>query len=431
MSFFDSILWPIMVAVAWVMVQFHSLLTTLGLSADSGASWVLSIVGLVIVIRIVLIPLFVKQIKASRGLQLIQPQMQKLQAKYKGKTDPASRQAMQQEMMALYRDAGTNPFASCLPILAQSPVFFALFRVLYSLPDIANGTMAGRTSIGPLTPELATSAEQSTLFGAPLSSTFMRAAEFPAPLSVRIVSIVLIVLMSVTTFMTQRQLTMKNMPAAALDNPMARQQRMLMYILPLIFAVTGVNFPIGVLIYWFTTNLWTMGQQFYVIRRMPTPGSAAEAALRARRARRALRRGRPLPEEEAVTDESAGPRSGGQREQPRRKDRQRPAPGAAPGAAGQVQPGAGSQAPRPKRPRPPAPGTAGGARSTGAPGGARGARSAGEAGGKPRPRPSSGQQRGQSNTRSTGAQGPSPRGKGKAGPRSAPPSTTPDTPSEG
>ena len=329
MSFFDSILWPIMVAVSWIMVQFHSLLTAMGLDTDSGASWVLSIVGLVIIMRIVLIPLFVKQIKASRGMQVIQPEIKKLQAKYKGKTDPASRQAMQAEMMALYREAGTNPFASCLPILAQSPIFFALFRTLYSLPQIADGTYV-RDSIGPLTQELAASAEQSTLFGAPLSSTFIRAGEYPEIAgNIRAVTIVLIILMSVTTFTTMRQLTMKNMPDSALDNPVARQQRVLMYVLPGIFAVTGVNFPIGVLLYWLTTNLWSMGQQFVVIRRMPTPGSAADAAFQERRAKRAARRGRPIGDGEPTSPAEEAPPAqekpaGGQRAQPRRKDRSRP-----------------------------------------------------------------------------------------------------------
>jgi len=334
-----SLLWPIMVVVAWIMVAFHAGLTALGLGTDSGGAWVGSIVGLVIVMRIVLIPLFVKQIKASRGLQLIQPQMQKLQAKYKGKTDPASRQAMQQEMMALYREAGTNPFASCLPILAQSPIFFALFQVLIALPALAAGTYAEgtRDSIGPLTQELAASAESSTLFGAPLSATFMQADQYgDAAMNVRIVTVILIILMSVTTFTTQRQLTMKNMPAAALDNPMARQQKMLMYILPVIFAVSGINFPIGVLIYWFTTNLWSMGQQFYVIRRMPAPGSEAEAALRARKAKRTARRGKPVEIEDSPAETETKP-AGGQRVQPVRKDRQRPARptqgGAAAGAA--------------------------------------------------------------------------------------------------
>src|SRR5690554_2318807 len=113
MGWFDTILYPIMVAVAWIMVRVHDLLVLLGMPEGSGLAWILSIVGLVIVIRIVLIPLFFKQIKAARGMQLVQPEMQKLQKKYKNKTDPASRQKMQQEMMALYREHGTNPFASC------------------------------------------------------------------------------------------------------------------------------------------------------------------------------------------------------------------------------------------------------------------------------------------------------------------------------
>ncbi len=103
--------------------------------------------------RILLIPLFFKQIKASRGMQLVQPEMQALQKKYKGKTDPpASREAMSREMMELYRKHGTNPFASCLPILLQSPIFFALFRVLYELPSLASGTYARAESIGPPSP---------------------------------------------------------------------------------------------------------------------------------------------------------------------------------------------------------------------------------------------------------------------------------------
>src|SRR3954471_14622015 len=128
-----QLLYPLEYAVAWIMVNFHSLLTGIGLPSASGYTWALSIVGLVIVIRIVLIPLFVKQIKASRGLQLIQPEIQKIQKKYKGKTDQASRQAMTQETMALYQESATNPFASCLPILLQSPVFFALYRVLRNI----------------------------------------------------------------------------------------------------------------------------------------------------------------------------------------------------------------------------------------------------------------------------------------------------------
>ena len=318
MSWFDTILTPIMWVVAWIMVHAHQAFVALGMNT-SGWSWILSIVVLVIVIRIVLIPLFVRQIRASRGMQIVQPEIQKLQKKYKGKTDPASRQAMQQEMMAIYRGAGTNPFASCLPILAQSPIFFALFRVLYQLPQIASGD---RGPIGPLTAELAAEAEGSKLFGAPLSSFFLMEG---ATAQVRIVTVILILAMSATQFFTQRQLTMKNMPASALDNPMARQQKMLMYIFPVIFAVTGVNFPIGVLIYWVTTNLWSMGQQFYVIRNNPAPGSEAEQMMLARKAKKAARRGTTLEDESAaggstlLEDEPVAPR--GQRQQPVGKDR--------------------------------------------------------------------------------------------------------------
>lgn len=325
MSWFDGLLYPIMVAVAWIMVQFHSLFDLLGLDPAGGLAWGLSIVGLVIVMRIILIPLFFKQIKASRGMQLLAPDMKKIQAKYKGKTDPASREAMSRETMELYRKHGTNPFSSCLPILAQSPIFFALFRVLNSLPALASGDY-NRPNLGPLTQDVAAQAEQATVFGAPLSATFMNADQFgDAAVHVRIVTIVLVVAMSATTFLTQRQLTMKNMPPAALEGPMAQQQKMLMYVFPLIFAFSGVNFPIGVLIYWTTTNLWSMGQQFYTIRRMPAPGSQAEKALKARQAKKAAHKGLTIEESEALTIEEQRPV--GQRQQPVGKARAKKRPG--------------------------------------------------------------------------------------------------------
>ena len=330
---------PLEIAVAWIMVTFHTGLTAIGMPATSGWTWALSIVGLVIVIRILLIPLFVKQIKASRGMQLIQPEMRKIQQKYKGKTDPASRKAMQEETMGLYRKSGTNPFASCLPILLQSPVFFALFRVLNGLAKIASGD---DRPIGPMTREVAGQAESSTLFGAQLSSTFLGSDD----LSVKVLTVVLIILMSGSTFTTQRQLMMKNMPAAALDNPFAQQQKILLYALPVIFAVSGVNFPIGVLIYWLTTNLWSMAQQFYVIRRMPAPGSLAEKALQERR----IKRGKALPEPgpgagagstNGVRPESEAPKP--QRQQPKKQSRSQRGGGKRPPGGAQGRPRPGSQ----------------------------------------------------------------------------------------
>jgi YidC/Oxa1 family membrane protein insertase len=324
---FQSLIYPFEWLVSWILWGWHSVFTAIGIPSDSGVAWTLSIVGLVVVMRAAMIPLFVKQIHASRRMQLIQPEMQKIQAKYKGKSDPDSRQAMTQETMDLYKRTGTNPFSSCLPILVQSPFFFGLFRVLNGLKRISDGTLA---PIGPISRKLAGEAEASTFFGAQLSDKFLGSGD----LTVQIVTIVLIVLMSASTFTTQRQLMMKNMPASALDNPFAKQQKMLLYLMPLFFAISGVNFPIGVLLYWLTTNVWSMCQQFYVIRRMPAPGSPAEKAMQERRAKR----GKPVEEfrvkglDQAPAAEEPKP-TGGQRQQPSRKKKKstqgkpKPSPG--------------------------------------------------------------------------------------------------------
>lgn len=328
---FNTIIGPIEWLVAWIMYGFHQVFTTIGMDPASGWTWALSIVGLVVVMRAAMIPLFVKQIMASRKMQMIQPELQKIQKKYKGKSDPESRQAMTQETMELYKKEGTNPFSSCLPILVQSPFFFGLFRVLNGMDEVA----AGGKAIGPITQSVAEQFEQATIFGASLSATFLGSDS----LSVKIVTSVLIVLMSATTFLTQRQLMTKNMPASALDNPFAKQQKLLLYVLPIVFAVSGVNFPIGVLIYWFTTNVWSMCQQFYVIRRMPAPGSAAEKAYHAR----LERKGKPIPgvdaakakaDAEAAEVAAEQARQSGQRQQPTSKKRKKNKP-AGPRPAGQ------------------------------------------------------------------------------------------------
>ena len=323
----DTILWPLKVAVAWVMVYIHKFLVLIGLSDGPGVAWVLSIIGLTIFVRILIMPLFVRQIRASRGMQLMQPELQALQAKYKGKKDAASKQRQQEEMMALYRKHGTNPFASCFPILIQMPIFFALFRVLANLQAIAEGTYEGRDSIGPLTADLANQVQHSTVFGASLSSSFMNPSDISSALTVKIVTVIMIIAMSATQWYTMAQLSMKNMPESSKnsDNPMMRSQRMMMTIMPLFFTFTGVQFQIGVLIYWVTSNLWTMGQQFYTISRMAAPGSEAEKKFRARENAKRARKGLPsLEEEERAKAEAEGKVStSGQRAQPVRKDRQK------------------------------------------------------------------------------------------------------------
>ena len=326
----DTILWPLKVAVAWVMVRIHDFLVLIGMGKGPGTAWVLSIVGLTILMRLLIMPLFVRQIRASRGMQLMQPELKAIQDKYKGKKDQASRQRMQEEMMALYRKHGTNPFSSCFPILLQMPVFFALFRVLANLQSVAEGTYAGHDSIGPLTAALAEEVQKSTVFGASLSSSFMNASDS----ATKIVTVVMIVMMSVTQWYTMAQLSTKNMPESAKtsDNPMMRSQKIMMTVMPIFFAFTGIQFQIGVLVYWVTTNLWTMGQQFFTIRNMPAPGSEAEKKYRARINAKRARRGQPsLGEEEAAkraAEAAERGQVGGQRVQPVRKSRQRRGPSA-------------------------------------------------------------------------------------------------------
>ena len=338
----DTILWPLMVAVAWVMVYIHKFLVLIGVGKPDapGVAWVLSIIGLTVFVRILIMPLFVKQIRASRGMQLMQPELQALQAKYKGKKDPASRQRQQEEMMALYRKHGTNPFSSCMPILIQMPIFFALFRVLANLGKVADSSgYGGHSAIGPLTADLADQVQNSTVFGASLSSSFMNPdLDISSGLTVKIVTVIMIIAMSVTQWYTMAQLSMKNMPESSKnsDNPMMRSQRMMMTVMPLFFAFTGVQFQIGVLIYWVTSNLWTMGQQFYTINRMPAPGSEAEKKFRARENAKRARKGLPsLEEEERAKAEAEGTaQAGGQRVQPVRKDRQKKGSGRATSGSG-------------------------------------------------------------------------------------------------
>jgi YidC/Oxa1 family membrane protein insertase len=255
--------------VSWVIIQFHTLYGAL-FGPDTGLAWGLSIVSLVVLIRICLVPLFVKQIKSTRNMQVLQPKMKAIQERYKN-----DKQRQSEEMMKLYKETGTNPLSSCLPILAQSPFFFALYHVLAA---IANGK-----TIGVINQPLLDSARQAHIFGAPLAVKFMDSADKVSSLGatqtdVRIVTAVMIVMMSASQFYTQRQLMTKNVDLSV-KTPYMQQQKMLMYVFPLIFMVMGVNFPVGVLVYWLTTNVWTMGQQMFVISQNPTPGSKAQDAF--------------------------------------------------------------------------------------------------------------------------------------------------------
>lgn len=317
MDIFSIILWPIKWAIELILVAFHSLWTFLGLDPDAGITWVLAIVGLVIVVRAALIPIFVRQIKSQRRMLEVAPQLKKIQDKYKGKKDQFSREAMSRETMELYKRTGTNPLSSCLPLLLQMPIFFGLFSVLNDA-----SIHADRGGVGALTPTLAESFSNAEFLGAPLNSTFIgewnaMVAGQPYSLPTMLVAVTMIILMTASQFITQLQIVSKNMSPETKASPMFRQQRILLYLLPLVFAVSGVAFPLGVMFYWLVSNFWTMGQQFLVIRNMPTPGSEAAKAREARLAKK----GKLVIESPADdTDEAKRP-STTQRQQPMGKNR--------------------------------------------------------------------------------------------------------------
>jgi YidC/Oxa1 family membrane protein insertase len=260
-------MFPFKWLVSVIMVGFHEGLSTAGMPASSGWTWTLSIVGLVLVIRAALIPVFLRQVNAQRRMRRLQPDLQRLQEKYKGKTDPLSRQAMAQEQMALYKEHGTNPFSACLPLLIQTPFFFALFQVLSGI-TAAKGQGKG---IGAMSREQVAQFDDSSIFGAPLSASLLHGGAGNQA-AVWILSVVMILTMTAAQFITQKDIMAKSMPEEAMASPFMRQQKMLLYILPVVFGAGGIIFPIGVLIYWTVSNLWTMVQHRVVSDPRAAPG---------------------------------------------------------------------------------------------------------------------------------------------------------------
>jgi YidC/Oxa1 family membrane protein insertase len=307
---------PLYFVTSFLMTTFHELFTGVfgaQTPAEQGAAWALSIVCLTIVIRILLIPLFVRQIKSSRNMQLLQPKVKELQKKF-----GHDRERLAQETMKLYRETGTNPFASCLPLILQMPIFLALFRL------ISRSATQGFTGEHFMTQADGQSLQTATLFGARISEQFLGADS----IHTKVLAAVLVLIMTASTFLTQRQLMSKNMPPSAMSGPYAQQQKMLLYVLPLAFGVGGVAFPIGVLLYWTTSNTWTMGQQFYVIRNNPAPGTPAAKAKEERLARKGKGRAQPVGAgssgDSAVAVQEQRPT---QRNQPKKQSRSKRKPG--------------------------------------------------------------------------------------------------------
>jgi len=268
--------------VALVLKEIHAGLSTV-LSPSSGPAWGLSIVLLTVTVRLLLFPLFVKQIKSQRRMQELAPKIKALQAKHKG-----DRETLNTELMKLYKDHGANPISGCLPLVLQLPVFFALFTTIREFKPDGSGHFHPKYG---LSAELLRQGSHAKIFGAPVSAAFNSSTDLLRQLdgsatTVKVVSALMIIIMGASTFYTQRQMMARNTPG---DAQQAQVQKVLLYVLPLSFAFFGFSFPIGVLLYWLTTNLWSMGQQAWVIKRMPPvePGSAvAVPALGGRFGRR-------------------------------------------------------------------------------------------------------------------------------------------------
>lgn len=259
---------PIYELIARIIMVIHAGLAPI-FGEESGWSWGLSIVFLTMLMRLLLFPLFVKQIKTQRAMQLLQPKLKELQVKYKG-----DRETLNVEMMKLYKSHGANPLAGCLPLLLQMPVFFALFYVLNHIrPDNA-GNYKG---VAGLSATLVESASQAKIVGAPIAASFKSSENLlnqlsASPGTVKVVAAIMVVLMGASTFWTQYQLMSRT--AASGGTSINTQQKILLYVLPFSFLFAGFNFPIGVLLYWLTTNVWSMAQQHFVIAKMGAYGPA-------------------------------------------------------------------------------------------------------------------------------------------------------------
>ena len=254
-------------AISWILLRWHALWDAIGIPDDkvlgTNWSWVLAIIFLVVTLRVILFPVFVKQIKSQRAMQSLQPKIKELQNKHKG-----DRETLQKEMMELYKTEKANPLMGCLPMVLQIPVFIGLFHTLRHLVPGRNATLYGWSEAQ------FESATQAHLFGVPLPAQFGSTPAQLASLSangthVKILAAILVLIMMATTYATSRQMILKT--GWAEDPQQKMIQRLMLYGIPFSLLISGSLFPIGVIIYWVTNNLFTLSQQQWVLRKFPPP----------------------------------------------------------------------------------------------------------------------------------------------------------------
>jgi len=270
-----SILNPLFDAVAWVMMRIHAVLAV-PFGASSGVTWGLSIVILVVLMRLIMVPLFIKQRNSMLKMQSHMPQLQEIRKRYKN-----DKQRLNEETMKFYKENGINPLGGCLPLLAQLPVFWALFNVLKAIADWKPGTMP---QYG-LTVPVVESGRQAKIFGVHLYDKFLFVPTGQVETwETKGVILAAVLISAATTFLTMRQSQRRGMmnqtapdpeqPGAAAAQAMSKN---MMYIAPF-FALTGLYWQFGLVLYWVTTNLWTLGQQHFLFRNLPIVGSATVGA---------------------------------------------------------------------------------------------------------------------------------------------------------
>lgn len=317
-----KLLTPVEWLMTWVMRLFHDFLTLLGMPAI-GLSWVISIIFLVIVVQLCVFPLFYKQMKSMRAMQSMAPKITRIQNKYKGKNDPASKEAMQREMMKLYKDNHANPAGSCLPMLIQGPVFMCMFYVLSAIPFIARGK---RAPLGAFDVQTAQQFSETKFFGTRVSDTFTTAQG-----SGKVVIALFVFAMCACLWYMQYNTMKRNTAPASMTKQTETMQKMMLWVFPVMYIFSGVAMPFAVLVYWLANNICNLLRSFWQLRTFPTPGSPAAEDKERRdhdvENKKRAAQGRPSLEEEALekAKQESQKRSstGYQRAQPQRKKRKK------------------------------------------------------------------------------------------------------------
>jgi YidC/Oxa1 family membrane protein insertase len=272
-------------AISWILLTWHTVWDAILPGAaflGTNWEWILAIVFLVVTLRVILFPVFVKQIKSQRAMQALSPQIKALQEKHKG-----DKETLQKEMMELYRKEKANPLMGCLPMFLQIPVFLGLLHVLRRLqPGNPLKNIYGWSV------DQFNSATAARLFTAPISDSFATGNG-----TTKVVATILVLIMTVTTYMTSRQMILKT--GWAEDPQQKMIQRLMLYGIPasLLFSGFVYPFPIGVVIYWVTNNAFSLAQQQWVLRKYPPPpmaGRTAQASRTATAGKNGSRNGGPV-----------------------------------------------------------------------------------------------------------------------------------------